>query len=129
MHTWHSKPLGNSCYICTPNTLHFIECVCNLVDYYYTYVSVPYQNICILIRLTWNLFLKHATHHHAMYSLILFSWVSLPARLQPQDLLTRLDTESVRPNEQLRNLILTFSKCFSCTFYLIIHLINPIHFF
>lgn len=32
------------------------------------------KNICILIRLAWNIFLKLDTHHHAMYVLVLFSW-------------------------------------------------------
>jgi len=66
--------LGNSCYTCTPNTRHFIECICNLAQYHYIYVPVPYQNICIWIRLSWNPFQKHATHHHAMYVHFLFSW-------------------------------------------------------
>jgi hypothetical protein len=75
IHTWHSEPLGNSCYTCTPNIWYFIECECTLVKYHYKYVLRPIpKNICILICLAWNSFLKHATHHHhAIYALGLFS--------------------------------------------------------
>jgi hypothetical protein len=31
------------------------------------------KNMCILIRLAWNHFLKHATHHRSVYALVLFS--------------------------------------------------------
>jgi hypothetical protein len=74
MHTWYSEPLGNSCYTCTLNTCHLIECKCKLVKYHYTYVFCPIlENICILIRLAWNPFPNHATHHHDMHALVLFS--------------------------------------------------------
>lgn len=74
MHTWHFEPLGNSCYTCTPNTCHLMECKCKLVEYHYTYVLRPIpENICILIHLAWNHFPNHATHHHAMHALVLFS--------------------------------------------------------
>jgi len=77
MHTWHSEPLGNSCYTCTPNTCHLIECKCKLVEYHYAYVfcSIP-ENICILICLAWNPFSK-SCHTSPCYACSCFIFLFL----------------------------------------------------
>jgi len=76
LHTWHSNPLGNSCYTCTPNIWHIIECKCNLAEFHAMYTNTSSMK-----------FLSKTCHTSSCYvwscSVLL---VSLLARLQPNDL-------------------------------------------
>jgi hypothetical protein len=84
---WPSSSNHYSLELGSFTSLHLIECKYYLVESHYTYAFQPIpENICILIRLTWKHFLNHATHHHAMHGTCSIFLVSLPARLQPQDL-------------------------------------------
>jgi len=72
-HTWHSEPLGNSCYTCTPNPQHFIECKCNLAEHHYTYVFVPYQKHMLLSHTSSMKSFSKTCHTSSCYGLLV-SW-------------------------------------------------------
>jgi len=86
MQTWHSEPLGNSYYTCTSNTCHLIKYICSLAKYHYTYVSAPYQKHIHTNTYSMKPFSK-TCHTSSCYVCSCYVFlVSLPARLQSQDL-------------------------------------------
>jgi hypothetical protein len=76
----------NSCYMCTPNTWYLIKYICNLTEYHYTYVFVPYKKHVHTNTSSMKPFSKTChTSSFCVCSCFVF-FVSMPTRLQPQDL-------------------------------------------